>query len=247
MDFLNVNLVPIVKIRDKVRDNSILFNKIVNGKGIEDYSKWELVSKINSQYLIAKEEVDEFFTAKENNDIVEMYDGAIDTFYTVPFLVQLLNEYEIRYDTEYDGYTHAELDILEQGSVDVLFEATELDLDILSEYADRVIANNMEKFTTDEAVIAGGMDMLYFLVPYWITYISIEILSGTIRGCGSSFIPMIITVFGVCVLRIVWIFTAGAKWPSVRTILASYPITWIVTSILFWVYYFCGKWKKNNS
>ena len=151
MDFLNVNLVPIIKIRDKVMDNSILFNKIVNGKVIEDYSKWELVSKINSQYLIAKEEVDEFFTAKENNDIVEMYDGAIDTFYTVPFLVQLLNEYEIRYDTEYDecdGYTLAELDILEQGGVDVLFESTELDLSILDEYADRVIENNMEKFTT---------------------------------------------------------------------------------------------------
>ena len=151
MDFLNVNLVPIVKIRGKVMDNSILFNKIVNGKGIEDYSKWELVSKINSQYLIAKEEVDEFFTAKENNDIVEMYDGAIDTFYTVPFLVQLLNEYEIRYDTEYDecdGYNLAELDILEQGGFDVMFEATELDLDILSEYADRVIENNMQKFTT---------------------------------------------------------------------------------------------------
>ena len=147
----NFNLVPIVKIRGKVMDNSILFNKIVNGKGIEDYSKWELVSKINSQYLIAKEEVDEFFTAKENNDIVEMYDGAIDTFYTVPFLVQLLNEYEIRYDTEYDecdGYTLAELDILEQGGFDVMFEATELDLDILSEYADRVIENNMQKFTT---------------------------------------------------------------------------------------------------
>ena len=155
MDFLNVNLAHVVKIRDKVMDNSILFNKIVNGKGIEDYSKWELVSKINSQYLIAKEEVDEFFTAKENNDIVEMYDGAIDTFYTVPFLIRLLNEYEIRYDTEYDecdGYTLAELDILEQGGVDVLFESTELDLDILSEYADRVIENNMEKFTTDEAV-----------------------------------------------------------------------------------------------
>ena len=151
MDFLNVNLVPVAKIRGKVMDNSILFNKIVNGKGVEGYSKWELVSKINSQYLIAKEEVDEFFTAKENNDIVEMYDGVIDTFYTVPFLVQLLNEYEIRYDTEYDecdGYTLAELGILEQDGVDVLFESTELDLDILSEYADRVIANNMEKFTT---------------------------------------------------------------------------------------------------
>ena len=158
MDFLNANLAPVVKIRDKVMDNSILFNKIVNGKGIEDCSKWELVSKINSQYLIAKEEVDEFFTAKENNDIVEMYDGAIDTFYTVPFLVQLLNEYESRYDTECDeydecdGYTLAELDILEKGGVDVLFESTELDLSILDEYADRVIENNMEKFTTDEEV-----------------------------------------------------------------------------------------------
>ena len=51
-----------------------------------------------------------------------MYDGAIDTFYTVPFLIRLLNEYEIRYDTEYDecdGYTLAELDILEQGGVAV--------------------------------------------------------------------------------------------------------------------------------
>ena len=151
MDFFKANLVPIVKIRAKVMDNSILFNKIVNGKGIEDYSKWELVSKINSQYLIAKEEVDEFFTAKENNDIVEMYDGAIDTFYTVPFLVQLLNEYEIRYDKEYDecdGYTLAELDILFQDGGDVLFEVRELDVDILSEYADRVIENNMQKFTT---------------------------------------------------------------------------------------------------
>ena len=151
MDFPNVNLVPVVKIRDKVMGNSILFNKIVNGKGIEDYPKWELVSKINSQYLIAKEEVDEFFTAKENNDIVEMYDGAIDTFYTVPFLVQLLNEYEIRYDTEYDecdGYTLAELGMLEQDGVDVLLESAELDLSILDEYADRVIENNMQKFTT---------------------------------------------------------------------------------------------------
>ena len=101
-------------------------------------------------------------------------------------------------------------------------------------------------FTTDETVIASGMEMLRFLVPYWITYISIEILSGTIRGAGSSFIPMMITVFGVCVLRIVWIFTAGIAWPKVTTILASYPITWTVTSLLFWIYYASGKWLKKQ-
>lgn len=101
-------------------------------------------------------------------------------------------------------------------------------------------------FTKDATVINEGMEILHFLVPFWATYISIEIVSGTIRGSGSSFVPMMITVFGVCVLRIVWIFTAGIKWNSVTTILASYPITWTVTSIAFWIYYLGGKWLKQH-
>ena len=76
-------------ILDKILKSAIFFNRIVDGKYIEEYSKDELVDKINAQFFIAKEEVDEFFTAKENNDIVEMYDGAIDTLYTVPFLISV--------------------------------------------------------------------------------------------------------------------------------------------------------------
>ena len=101
-------------------------------------------------------------------------------------------------------------------------------------------------FTTDEAVINAGMDMLHFLVPFWITYISIEILSGTIRGTGNSFVPMMITVFDVCVLRIVWIYTAGVHWHFINTILSSYPITWTFTSLLFWIYYLSGRWLKKT-
>ena len=150
MDFLEV-LKPTVEIRDRLYDSAKVFNRIVDGKYIEEYSKDELVDKINAQFFIAKEEVDEFFTAKENNDIVEMYDGAIDTFYTVRFLIQLLNEYDKRYHKEYEptcGYSLDDLQKLEMEGLDVLCEATELDLNILSEYADRVIENNMEKFTT---------------------------------------------------------------------------------------------------
>ena len=150
MDFLEV-LKPTVEIRDRLYGSAKVFNRIVDGKYIEEYSKDELVDKINAQFFIAKEEVDEFFTAKENNDIVEMYDGAIDTFYTVRFLIQLLNEYDKRYHKEYEptcGYSLDDLQKLEMEGLDVLCEATELDLNILSEYADRVIENNMEKFTT---------------------------------------------------------------------------------------------------
>ena len=97
-------------------------------------------------------------------------------------------------------------------------------------------------FTDDAAVIDEGMKMLLFLLPFWLTFISIEILSGTIRGAGASFIPMIITVFGVCLLRLVWLFTAVPRHNNIYTVMASYPITWTVTSIAFWVYYLSGKW-----
>ena len=150
MDFLEV-LNPTVEIRDRLYDSAKVFNRIVDGKHIEEYSKDELIDKINAQFFITKEEVGEFFTAKENNDIVETYDGAIDTFYTVRFLIQLLDEYDERYHKEYEptcGYSLDDLQKLEMEGLDVLCEATELDLDILSEYADRVIENNMQKFTT---------------------------------------------------------------------------------------------------
>ena len=97
-------------------------------------------------------------------------------------------------------------------------------------------------FSTDSNVILEGVRIIRFLIPFWGTYISIEILSGTIRGAGKSFIPMIITVFGVCLLRIVWLFTAVPQNNTMRMVIASYPITWTITSIMFWIYYLSGKW-----
>ena len=90
------------------------------------------------------------------------------------------------------------------------------------------------------------MDILRFMIPWWITYISIEVLSGTIRGTGNSFIPMMITVFGVCALRILWLFTAVQQNKTLHMVMASYPITWIITSLAFWIYYLSGKWINRS-
>ena len=99
-------------------------------------------------------------------------------------------------------------------------------------------------FTDDAEVLQIGEKLMHFLVPVWITYISIEVLSGTIRGCGSSFIPTMITVFGVCVLRILWIVLAVPHHNTLLMVLACYPITWTATSTAFWIYYAGGKWLK---
>ncbi len=92
-------------------------------------------------------------------------------------------------------------------------------------------------FTTDAQVIERGMEILKFLVPAFWTYVFVEILSGSLRGMGNSLLPMIITSLGVCVLRVIWLFTAVPVWPSVRTVITSYPMTWSVTSLLFIIYY----------
>ncbi len=93
-------------------------------------------------------------------------------------------------------------------------------------------------FSTDSAVIEIGMEILYFLTPTYFTYVCIEVFSGTLRAIGYVMVPMILTCGGVCVLRLVWLFTVVPGHRTVTTILFSYPLSWVVTSILFILYYF---------
>ena len=105
-------------------------------------------------------------------------------------------------------------------------------------------------FTQDENVLNIGTQMLNFMVVAFPAYIIIEIFSGSLRGIGDSWIPMIITASGVCILRILWILTIVPKYPNIFTILWAYPISWVTTSILFLIYMFgfskMKAWIKLN-
>lgn len=98
-------------------------------------------------------------------------------------------------------------------------------------------------FTTDENVMKIGEVMLHYLTPFYITYTAIELFSGSLRGMGDSLRPMLISVLGICVLRISWIMIAVPIWHRIETIEASYPLTWITTSVMFIIYYF---WYINK-
>ncbi|MDO4294501.1 MAG: MATE family efflux transporter, partial [Eubacteriales bacterium] len=102
-------------------------------------------------------------------------------------------------------------------------------------------------FTQDPSVIRICLGMMRVISPFYITYICIEILSGACRGCGDALFPMLLTCFGVCVLRIVWIFTAVPLRHEVATVAFSYPLTWTITSILFFVYYKKGRWMQTDT
>ena len=76
----------------------------------------------------------------------------------------------------------------------------------------------IDLFTSDAQVQEIGLSLIHFLVPTLITYITIEILSGTLRGVGDAWMPLIMTGIGVCCLRVIWIIFF---LPQYRSILAA--------------------------
>lgn len=100
-------------------------------------------------------------------------------------------------------------------------------------------------FTDDPDVVSIGLGMMRVISPSYVTYICIEILGGTTRGCGDAVLPMLMTCVGICVLRVVWVLVVVPLRPEMSTVAFSYPLTWSATSLLFIVYYLRGNWQKR--
>ncbi len=82
-----------------------------------------------------------------------------------------------------------------------------------------------------EAAIGYGLTRLtYICLPYFLCGL-MDVSTGALRGMGASLIPMIISVLGVCGVRIVWIYTVF-QLPAYHTpecLYLSYLVSWIVT------------------
>ena len=101
-------------------------------------------------------------------------------------------------------------------------------------------------FTDDAVVIDLSMVIIRAMAPYYITFVGIEVYSGAIRGAGEALKPMLLTAFGVCGLRILWMLLVVPTNLTIKTICLCYPISWIITCILFTIYYYRGHWLKTN-
>ncbi len=97
-------------------------------------------------------------------------------------------------------------------------------------------------YSTDPEVIAYGRErMLMVCAPYAICGI-MNVMVGAMRGLGSSLTPMIVSIFGVCVLRVVWIYTIFPLDRTFFMLFLSYPVTWLVTGLIEVVcFYFIRK------
>lgn len=91
-------------------------------------------------------------------------------------------------------------------------------------------------FTSDAGVVETGMRMIRVISPtYWL-FAFIEIYSGSLRAQGSVLVTTLLTMTGVCLLRIVWV-TLIVPDGTLEELIACYPITWIVTAAAMILYY----------
>ena len=101
-------------------------------------------------------------------------------------------------------------------------------------------------FTSDQEVIKIGLFMLRITAPFYIAYLPVEVFSGAMRGVGTVKIPTFITLFGICVVRVIWSYTVVKPFHQLFLVCISYHITWIIASAAFFIYYKKGNWLKPH-
>lgn len=92
-------------------------------------------------------------------------------------------------------------------------------------------------YNKEPAVIdIGKVRLFYVCLPYFLCGI-MDVLVGSLRGMGRSVEPMLVSVIGVCGLRILWIQTIFAWNHNLELLYASYPISWAVTALVHYICY----------
>ena len=80
-------------------------------------------------------------------------------------------------------------------------------------------------------VIEQGMIRIQIACTIHIIYGMMDVMAGVLRGMGHSITPMIVSLVGVCALRVVWIATIFQipEFHTIEMLYYAYPISWAIT------------------
>ena len=100
--------------------------------------------------------------------------------------------------------------------------------------------------TPDEAVVETTYQVMSYFVPFYFTWVLVEVLSAVLRGAGDAVYPVVIIGIGICLFRVVWILTVFASFGTLLSLCLSYTVSWTITSIALLIYYKKGRWINRR-
>ena len=91
-----------------------------------------------------------------------------------------------------------------------------------------------------EAIAYGLNRMQYICLAYFLCGM-MDVSTGALRGMGASLVPMVISVLGVCGIRLLWLATVFEAYRTPGCLYLSYSVSWIITFLaqfaaFWWVY-----------
>ena len=100
-----------------------------------------------------------------------------------------------------------------------------------------------------DLIVQAGMNRLSIIAATYFLCGLMDVGCGILRGMGKAVQPMIVSLLGSCVFRIVWVFTVCPLFPGqIMALYISYPISWIVTGGVHYIFcvYFYRKLMKRK-
>lgn len=90
-------------------------------------------------------------------------------------------------------------------------------------------------FNHDPQVIELGYTRLLLVFTAYIFSMMYELMSSYLRGFGISLVPALLTILGVCGVRIAWVYGVFPSSRTFRTLMMAYPISLSVTAVLIFI------------
>ena len=87
-------------------------------------------------------------------------------------------------------------------------------------------------YSSDQEVIAYGLQRMAVICTTYFLCGIMDVMVGSIRGLGYALMPMIVSLMGACVFRVVWICTVFQWNRTLHTLYLSYPVSWTLTALV---------------
>lgn len=92
-------------------------------------------------------------------------------------------------------------------------------------------------FSSDPEVIRYGVDMMHSLIPFYTFMVLRDVYQGILRGYGNTKVPMALSLIGMIVVRQIFLAVSMHFNHSIVNIYIGYPLAWVVTAVLTFLYY----------
>ena len=105
-------------------------------------------------------------------------------------------------------------------------------------FADKLVA----LFDDSPDVIKYGVMQAHTVTPFYFLLAFSHAVAAVCRGAGKAFVPMFVMLAVWCAFRVLYIETVMYFEGGLQLIYVAYPLTWFISSVIYFIYYRCSDW-----